>query len=58
VNTVLYSSMLFYAAVVEFAFDVVERGMREGVTPFFVTCIIYSNVWIFYYLLTGVKTHH
>jgi len=55
---VLYSSMLFYAAVVEFAFDVVERGMREGVTPFFVTCIIYSNVWIFYYLLTGVKTHH
>jgi len=54
----LYSSVLLYAAVVEFAFGVVERGMRDRVNSVFVTCTIYSNVGIFYCLLTGVKTQH
>jgi hypothetical protein len=42
VNTVLYSSVLFYVAVVEFAFGVVERGRRETVNPVLVTvlCIV------------------
>lgn len=39
-NTVLYSSVLFYAAVTEFAFGVVERGMRETVNPVLVKCSI------------------
>jgi hypothetical protein len=50
--------VLFYAAVVEFAFGVVEREVREEVNPFLVTFIAYSNVRIFCCLLTGVKTHH
>ena len=49
---------VLYTAVVEFAFVVAERGVRDRVNPVLVTCIIYSNVGIFHCLLTGVKTHH
>ena len=44
---VLYYSLFFYIAVVEFAFGAVERGMREDVNPLVVTCILYSNAEIF-----------
>jgi hypothetical protein len=57
-KTVMYSSILFYAAVVEFAIGVVERAMRDRVNPLLLTCVIYSNVGIFYCLLTDVKTHY
>jgi hypothetical protein len=45
-------------AVVEFAFGIVERRMREKVNPFFVACIIYNNDGICNSLLTDVKTLH
>ena len=45
-------------AVVELAFGVVERAVREEVNPVLLTCIIYSNVRVFYCLLTDAKTHH
>ena len=54
----LYCSVLFYAAVTEFVFGPVERGMIEG-NPVLVTCgIICSNVGICCCLLTGVKVQH
>ena len=42
-NTVLYSSVFFCAAVVEFDLGVIESGMRETVSPVLVTCITYSK---------------
>ena len=55
---VLCCSVLFYVALTEFAFSVVDSGMTESY-PTLVTCIIIcSNLGMCCCLLTGMKMHH
>jgi len=49
----LYCSVFFYIALVEFAFGVVERGMT-GSEPSLDDMVMLG---FFYSMLTGVKTH-
>jgi len=55
---VLYCSLVFNVAVIEFTFGVLERGMTESEPTVYDMCLICDNAVIFYHMLTGVMARH